>query len=143
VGFFPRPACDADTLRPKLNQKQRIFVVDDEQIIAQTAAMILRWQGFNVESFIDPSEALEASRTQAPDLLITDIGMHRLSGIELAIQVRENCPNCKVLLLSGKGEIDAMLETFTADGQVLDLLLKPIHPNELLSRVRQRLGLDS
>jgi DNA-binding response OmpR family regulator len=105
--------------------------------------MILRWQGFDVESFTDPIEALEASRTQAPDLLVTDIGMHRLSGIELAIRVRENYPNCKVLLLSGQDEIDPMLERLTAHGQVPDLLLKPIHPSELLSRVRLSLEFES
>ena len=125
-----------------MSDKQRIFVVDDEQIIASTVAMILRWQGFMVESFTDPFEALAASRTQAPDLLVTDIWMQVLSGIELAIQVRKSCPNCKVLLLSGQAETDEMREKFKTEGQRFDLLLKPIHPTELLNRVQWRLGLD-
>ena len=126
-----------------MNNKQRIFVVDDERIIAQTIAMILRWQGFVVESFTDPIEALEASRVQAPDLLVTDIWMQVLSGIDLAIQVRKGCPNIKVLLLSGQAETSKMREKFREDGQEFDLLLKPIHPRELLSRVHWRLELDS
>ena len=126
-----------------MSDEQRIFVVDDEQIIAETAAMILRWQGFNVESFTDPFQALAASRVQAPDLLVTDIGMQVLSGVELAIEVRKDCPKCKVLFLSGQSETETMRETFMADGQRFDLLLKPIHPMELLNRVRWRLGPDS
>jgi|HubBroStandDraft_1064217.scaffolds.fasta_scaffold907761_1 DNA-binding response OmpR family regulator len=127
---------------PALDDKQRIFVVDDEQIIARTIAMILRWQGFVVESFTDPIEALAASRNQAPDLLVTDIWMQVLSGVELAVQVRKGCPNCKVLLLSGQAETEEMREMFKADGQEFDLLLKPIHPVELVSRVKWRLELD-
>jgi DNA-binding response OmpR family regulator len=126
-----------------LKNIQRIFVVDDEEIIAHTIAMILRWHGFIVESFTDPLKALAASRAQAPDLLVTDILMHVLSGIDLAINVRKDCPNCKVLLLSGQTETDEMREMFRAVGQRFDLLLKPIHPTELLSRVRWRLGLDT
>jgi DNA-binding response OmpR family regulator len=127
---------------PALDDKQRIFVVDDEQIIARTIAMILRWQGFVVESFTDPIEALAASRNQVPDLLVTDIWMQVLSGVELAVQVRKGCPNCKVLLLSGQAETEEMREMFKADGQEFDLLLKPIHPVELVSRVKWRLELD-
>ena len=58
-----------------MSDKQRIFVVDDEKIITETIAMILRWQGFIVDSFTNPIEALAASRNQTPDLLVTDIGM--------------------------------------------------------------------
>ena len=96
-----------------------------------------------VESFTNPIEALAASRDQAPDLLVTDVGMQVLSGVELAIQVRKGCPNCKVLLLSGQAETDEMRERFRADGQMFDLLLKPIHPVELVSRVHWRLEVDS
>jgi DNA-binding response OmpR family regulator len=117
-------------------------VVDDEKIIADTVAMILRWHGFIVESFTHPIEALAASRNQTPDLLVTDISMQVFSGIELAIEVRKDCPNCKVLLLSGQPETDEMRETFRAAGQKFDLLLKPIHPAELVSRVQWRLELD-
>jgi DNA-binding response OmpR family regulator len=122
-----------------LSDKQRIFVVDDEKIIAETIAMILRWQGFIVDSFTNPIEALAASRNQTPDLLVTDIGMQLLSGVELAIQVRKGCPNCKVLLLTGQEETPETREKFRAAGQEFDLLLKPIHPTELVRRVHWRL----
>jgi DNA-binding response OmpR family regulator len=102
--------------------------------------MILRWRDFDVESFTDPFKALAAAKSCAPDLLITDIGMPLMSGIQLAVQVKQECPGCKVLLLSGQGNIDSALETFNAAHDEFDLLFKPIHPTELLSRVQLTLG---
>jgi CheY-like chemotaxis protein len=132
--------CDSE--RSALSDRQCIFVVDDEKIIAETIAMILRWQGFIVESFTDPIEALATSHKQTPDLLVTDVGMQLLSGVELAIQVLKGCPNCKVLLLTGQPETDEMREILSAGGQEFDLLLKPIHPTELVSRVNWKLEPD-
>ena len=80
----------------------RVFVVDDEDVIASSLAMILRFQGgFHATSFTDPLKALQAAHSETPDLLITDVVMPQMSGIELAIQLRDVCPDCKVLLFSG------------------------------------------
>ncbi len=99
--------------------------------------MILRLQGgFNARSFTKPLDALEAARLEAPDLLISDVVMPLLSGIELAIQVREHCPNCKVLLFSGQAATADMLETARAKGYDFELLLKPVHPSGLLTKIR-------
>lgn len=81
-----------------------VFVVDDEDVIASTLAMILRSQGgFEARAFAMPLDALEAAQLYAPDLLISDVVMPALSGIDLTIQVREHCPDCKVLLISRSG----------------------------------------
>ena len=119
-------------------QKQpRVFVVDDEDVIASTLAMILRLQGgFDARSFTNPLDALDAARLDSPDLLISDVVMPQLSGIELAIQVREHCPDCKVLLFSGQATTADMLETARANGYDFELLLKPVHPSDLLAKIR-------
>lgn len=62
--------------------------------------------------------------------------MPLLSGIELAIQVREHCPNCKVLLFSGQAATSNLLEIAKANGQDFEVLLKPVHPADLLARIR-------
>lgn len=120
------------------SQKQpRVFVVDDEDVIASTLAMILRSQGgFNARSFTKPHDALDAARLDPPDLLISDVVMPQLSGIELAIQVREHCPDCKVLLFSGQAATFNLLETARTNGYDFDLLEKPVHPSDLLARIR-------
>jgi DNA-binding NtrC family response regulator len=118
----------------------RIFVVDDERIIASTRAMILCNQGFDVTSFTKPLDALEAVRCEAPDLLISDVVMPLLSGIELAVEVRKECPECKVLLISGQGVTAKLLKGAHASGLTFDILAKPVHPTDLLKQIQNMLG---
>ena len=59
------------------------FVVDDEDVIASTLELILLSEGFEARSFVDPHDALVASQTSTPDLLLTDVLMPGINGIEL------------------------------------------------------------
>lgn len=118
----------------------RVFVVDDEQVIATSLAIILRQLGFDVKPFTEPIEALNAANSAPPDLLITDVVMPALSGIDLAIQMQERCPNCKVLLFSGQAATAGMLENARANGHNFELLLKPVHPKDLLREIRKVTG---
>jgi len=115
---------------------QRVFVVDDEPVIASTLAMILNSSGFDTASFTDPSSALEAALVDPPDMLISDIVLPLFSGVELAKRVKHRCLRCKVLLFSGHVETAAMLEEAWAQAHQFELLPKPIHPTVLLNRVR-------
>jgi DNA-binding response OmpR family regulator len=121
---------------PALPQVRRVFVVDDEPLIASTLATILCHHGFDATSFSKPLEALLASRSEAPDLLISDVMMPTLSGIELAIQVQEAWPKCKVLLFSGQALTDDSLESARRAGHHFEVLTKPIHPAELLRKIQ-------
>ncbi len=121
---------------PQPRQQPYVFVVDDEEVIASTLGMILLQGGFRARSFSKPLEALQAARLEAPDLLIADVVMPLLSGIELAILVREHCPDCKVLLFSGKAATAYLLEDARADGHEFELLSKPVHPSDLLAKIR-------
>ena len=79
----------------------RIFVVDDHKIIASTLADILRLSGFDAVWFTNSEEALAAAKSDCPNLVIADIEMPRLSGIELAIQLKEMDLDCDILLMTG------------------------------------------
>jgi len=121
----------------RTHQQPRVFVVDDEDVIATTLAMILRLQGgFQARSFTNPLDALSVALKDAPDLLISDVVMPQMSGIELAIQVRQHCPDCKVLLFSGQASTASLLETAREQGYDFELLLKPVHPSDLLAKIR-------
>jgi DNA-binding response OmpR family regulator len=114
-----------------------IFVVDDERMIASTLAAILQARGYEAFSFVDPIEALEATRTVTPDLIIADVIMPGLSGIDLAVRLKEECPSCRVLLLSGQPVTEDLLETARSQGHEFEVLAKPIHPTDLLARVKE------
>jgi CheY-like chemotaxis protein len=112
-----------------------IFVVDDEPIIASTLAAILQMNGFTAKFFTCPEEALKAARLKAPDLVISDVAMPSISGIDLAIQMRAQYPKCKILLFSGQAVSMDLLEDARAQGHDFDLLLKPVPPTELLFEI--------
>lgn len=123
---------------PQFQKQPFVFVVDDEDVIATSLAMILRLQGgFRARSFCKPLEALEAARLEAPDLLISDIVMPELSGVELAFQIREHCPDCKVLLFSGQVANVHLLEGVQNNGHDFEVLSKPVHPSDLLMSIRR------
>jgi CheY-like chemotaxis protein len=118
------------------HKERRIFVVDDEPIIASTLTAILCQVGFNCTAFTSPVAALEFARCQAPDLVISDVVMPQLSGIELAIQIRDLCPNCKILLFSGQAATADLLEDALKNGHHFEVLSKPVHPDDLMARLQ-------
>jgi DNA-binding NtrC family response regulator len=87
---------------PPLTAPPRIFVVDDEPTIASTLAAILSMNGFSTRAFTRPAEVMTAAQADIPDVLISDVVMPDLSGVDLAIQMKVRHPACKVLLFRGK-----------------------------------------
>jgi len=124
---------------PDETELRKVFVVDDESVIASTIALILRTQGFDASSYCVPEEARRAASLRVPDLLITDVMMPGLSGIDLAIQIQEQSPECKVLLFSGQAATRDLLENARATGHDFEVILKPVHPLVLLDRVHRAL----
>jgi CheY-like chemotaxis protein len=73
-----------------------------------------------------------------PDMLISDVIMLTpgLTGIEVAIETRKKLPTCKVLLFSGQAATADLLERARAEGHEFDILAKPVHPTDLLAKLR-------
>jgi CheY-like chemotaxis protein len=115
----------------------RILVVDDEVIIADTLALILKKAGFICRIAYHGSAALDLARQWTPDILLCDVYMPGLSGVEIAIELRALHPRCKILLLSGRAEVDDLLRGAREKGFHFDLLVKPVHPAELLKMLRE------
>jgi CheY-like chemotaxis protein len=118
----------------------RVFVVDDEPLIASTTAMILSSSGFDAAFFTAPLEALQAAHVEAPDLLLSDVIMPILTGIELAIQIKAICPECKILLFSGQAATANLLRKDHENGHGFEILHKPLHPSDLLKKVQAALA---
>jgi DNA-binding NtrC family response regulator len=112
-----------------------IFVVDDEFVIASTVALILRSRGFDARDFTEPLAALEASRSESPDLLFSDVVMPELDGFELGAQISKVCPQCKVLLFSGNPGVYGL-----QNRREFEVLEKPMQPAQMVDAVWRLLG---
>jgi CheY-like chemotaxis protein len=81
-------------------------------------------------------KAVEMAPTFAPDMLISDVIMADLNGIDAAIQVRALLPSIKILLFSGQAATADLLEKARAQGYEFEILAKPVHPQDLLNKLR-------
>jgi DNA-binding NtrC family response regulator len=117
------------------NSAARVFVVDDEHVIASTLAAILKLNGYCATSFTSPIEALAAAQSRAPDVLISDVVMPGISGIDLAMRIKAQCPDCKILLFSGQASTQDLLEGARRRGHDFEILQKPVHPSVILMSI--------
>ena len=113
-----------------------IFIVDDEAVVAQTLSIILRTERYNAVWFNDPFAVLTLGQTKRPELVISGAMMPNLSGIEVAVRITEDVLGSQVLLIFGQPQTEEQLRVAQNRGYSFDLQAKPIHPAELLSRVR-------
>ncbi|MGP8225529.1 MAG: response regulator [Terracidiphilus sp.] len=121
---------------PETKTKPKVLVVDDERVIADTLSMILNQSGFEARSVYSGEGALELARAFEPDMLISDVIMADLNGIDAAIRIRALLPGIKILLFSGQAATADLLEIARAQGYEFEILAKPVHPQDLLSRLR-------
>jgi CheY-like chemotaxis protein len=119
-----------DTTKPK------VLVADDERVIADTLAMILNQSGFQARAVYSGEQALELAPEFKPDMLITDVLMADLNGIQAAIRIRALFPDIKILLFSGQASTADLLEKAHAQGYDFEILAKPVHPQDILSKLR-------
>jgi CheY-like chemotaxis protein len=121
---------------PETAAKPRVLVADDERVIADTLSMILNQSGFDARAVYTGERALELAGEFQPDMLISDVIMADLNGIDAAIRIRALLPNIKILLFSGQAATADLLEKARAQGYEFEILAKPVHPQDLLSRLR-------
>jgi len=118
------------------NSKPRVLIADDEQVIANTLAIILNQSGFEARAVYSGESAIETLDTFQPNMLISDVIMAGMTGIEAAIKIRSRLPQCKILLFSGQAATADLLEKAREQGHEFEILAKPVHPTDLLAKLR-------
>ena len=112
-----------------------VFVIDDEELVADTIAMILRTNGYQALALYDSESAIEQLEVIKPQIVISDVSMPRMNGVQLAMFIRERYPDCRVLLLSGQAAMIDLVDEARGHGYVFEALQKPIPPADLLAKI--------
>ncbi len=121
---------------PEAQAKPRVLVADDERLIADTLAMILNQSGFEARAVYSGEKAVELAAAFRPEMLISDVIMGGLSGIDAAIRIRALFPQVKILLFSGQAATADLLKEARSQGFEFEILAKPVHPQDLVARLR-------
>jgi CheY-like chemotaxis protein len=121
---------------PEESAKPKVLIADDEPVIADTLAMILKQSGFDARAVYSGEKALELAQSFAPEMLISDVIMADLNGIDAAIRIQALLPGIKILLFSGQAATADLLEKARARGYEFEILAKPVHPQDLLKKLR-------
>ncbi len=116
--------------------KLKVLVADDERVIADTLAIILNQSGFQATAVYSGEKAVETAKSLRPDMLISDVIMTDMNGIDAAIKIRTMLPECKILLFSGQAATADLLDRARVQGHEFEILAKPVHPQDLLARLR-------
>lgn len=117
-------------------RKIRILVIDDEALIAETVAEILSQEGFEATAVSGGLPAIELAKTWTPDIVLSDVIMPGLNGIETGARIREIVPRCRVILFSGQAATVDLLEEARQRGHRFEILAKPIKPEQLVAIIR-------
>jgi len=111
-----------------------VLVVDDEAVLAEMVSMALRYEGWNIATAGDGAAALESARSQRPDVVVLDVMLPDMSGLDVLRKLREESPQLPVLLLTAKDALEDRIAGLTAGGD--DYVTKPFSLEEVVLRLR-------
>jgi CheY-like chemotaxis protein len=117
------------------SEAYRVLVIDDEADIADSLTDILILHGYDAVAFHDGLSAIESARSHCPDIVVSDVVMPKLNGVDTVAAIHEFCPEVRIVLLSGQALTMDILEKARAAGRDFEVLPKPIHPYLLLKKI--------
>ncbi len=115
--------------------KPRVLIVDDEKNIADSLATIFRLKGLDAIAAYSAESALDAIEDFEPDIVLSDVIMGKMTGVDLAIYLSRARPDVKVFLFSGHGSTASLLAEGSKKGHDFHLLAKPISPEKLIEEL--------
>ena len=116
----------------------RIMVIDNEKIVGDMAKLSLEQDGHEIETFVNPSVALERIRELEFDIVVTALKMKKKDGFEVLRSVKVLYPGTKVIMMTAYASLDVAIEAIR--GGAHDFFPKPFRMNDLRQSVRRALG---
>lgn len=128
-------------MHPKLNRMADILIIDDEKAIRKTLSEILSFEGYKIEEAADGEEGLKKFKEKNYDLVLCDIKMPKLDGIEFLQKAGESNPDIPIIMISGHGNIETAVEAVKKGA--FDYISKPPDLNRLLITIRNAMDKSS
>lgn len=120
--------------------KQRVLIVDDDRLVADTLSLVFRVNGFDSEARYSAADGLHFARSYAPSLLLTDVTMPGESGLDLADAVHREMPGCKLLMLTAYESNSSDVQKHSErTRRPIRMLYKPVHPEDLIREAQELL----
>jgi CheY-like chemotaxis protein len=119
-------------------ERRKVVVVDDESTIADTLVEILNGEGFEAIAASTGLEAIAMAQKVRPHILLSDVVIPGIDGVETGIRIRSLLPDCRIILFSGQAATLDLLKAARERGHNFEILVKPIKPEVLISILRQR-----
>lgn len=116
----------------------RIMIIDDEKIVGEMAKISLEQEGYEVETFLNAAPALERLKEQQFDIVVTDLKMKGIDGLEVLRTVKNLYPGTKVIMITAFANLDVAIEALRGD--VHDFFPKPVKIKELKESIRKALA---
>ncbi len=116
-------------MREPSGDKLHVMVLDDEPIVGKRLQPALTKAGFEVEFYEDPAKALARLTEKEFDIVVTDLRMEGVDGIQILEHVMERCPNTRVILITGYATVEVAREALVKGA--FDFIAKPFKPKDL------------
>lgn len=113
----------------------RVLVIDDERHVADTLVMILKMSGWEAAAAYDGKAALQSIDSFRPRIVISDVIMPDMNGIEVCKVIQSKYPACHIFLSSGQAATNDLIAEAQRKGFDWELLAKPVEPHELLAKL--------
>ena len=130
--------------RPKATtqeKKMRVLVVDDEPMVADTSAKVLDVFGYECYAAYNPADALACAESFGPDVVLSDVMMPGMNGVELCMEIKRLLPSSRILLFSGQVSLaHSLMEDANKRGYNFELLAKPVRPEDLAAKIGTLFG---
>jgi DNA-binding NtrC family response regulator len=120
-----------------MNDESRILIVDDEPIVCERLKAFLESDGHRVETIVDPAEAMHRLETEEFDIVISDIRMGEIDGIQVMEKVFRKSGHTKVIMITGYATLELAREALTKGA--FDFIAKPFKMKEIRGTIKRAL----
>jgi len=118
-----------------MNDESRILIVDDESIVCERLKAFLESDGHRVKTLVDPAEAMRRLETEAFDIVISDIRMGEIDGIQLMEKVFQKSNRTRVIMITGYATLELARESLTKGA--FDFIAKPFKMKEIRGTIKR------